>query len=128
MADVHFKWLVNQPPRNITAPPPRNKGLMAGPKIKGNQRLISHDHKACYFWWVWLTGHFFGEITYQGIELYSRYYQWAKRNIPGTNSCYTPSKTDMIIGKTTINENVSLLLLIKHGDFPACHVDFQGWN
>ena len=33
----------------LTYPPPRNKGLIAG-LIKGNQWLISPDHKAGYFW------------------------------------------------------------------------------
>ena len=52
-------WLVNQPPLNV--PPPRNKGLIFG-LIKGNQWLISPDHKAGYFWggYVrggWLTSH-----------------------------------------------------------------------
>ena len=42
-----FSWLVNQtPPGHV--PPPRNKGLIAG-LIKGNQWLISPDHKAGYF-------------------------------------------------------------------------------
>ena len=55
-------WLVNQPPP-LTYPP-RNKGLIFGlGLIKGNQWLISPDHKAGYFWGVcyvalgggWLT-------------------------------------------------------------------------
>ena len=50
------------PPR-ATYPPPRNKGLVAG-LIKGNQWLISPDHKAGLFWGRdvargggWLTSH-----------------------------------------------------------------------
>ena len=39
-------WSTNPPQRT---PPPRNKGLIAG-LIKGNQRFMSPDHKAGYFW------------------------------------------------------------------------------
>ena len=35
--------------------PPRNKGLIAG-LIKGNQTLISPDHKAGYFWGGYIGG------------------------------------------------------------------------
>ena len=54
--------IVNQPPPGHV-PPPRNKGLIFG-LIKGNQWLISPDHKAGYFWGGvrgpgggWLTSH-----------------------------------------------------------------------
>ena len=42
---AQVSWLVNLP---LTYPP-RNKGWIAG-RMKGNQWLISPDHKAGYFW------------------------------------------------------------------------------
>ena len=43
-----YSWLVIQPtPPRVTYPLPRNKGLIAG-LIKGNQWLISPDHKALF--------------------------------------------------------------------------------
>ena len=63
---THVGWpLVDLFQGNPSCPPkatlPRNKGLIAG-LIKGNQWLISPDHKAGYFWggYVrggWLTSH-----------------------------------------------------------------------
>ena len=53
---------VNQPPPGPRTPP-RNKGLIAG-LIKGNQWLISPDHKALFLGGVrgpgggWLTCHY----------------------------------------------------------------------
>ena len=41
-------FMAGQPTPPLTYPP-RTKGLIAG-LIKGNQQLISPDHKACYFW------------------------------------------------------------------------------
>ena len=41
-----IKGILAAPPK---ATPPRNKGLIAG-LLKGNQWLISPDHKAGYFW------------------------------------------------------------------------------
>ena len=37
----------------------------------------------------------------------------------------TLPKTSHDTGKSTMNEDVSA---IEHGDFPACHVSFQGCN
>ena len=60
--------IVNRgPPNGPREPPKRNKGLIAG-LIKGNQWLISPDHKAGYFWGVtlgggWLNSHDFSLTT-----------------------------------------------------------------
>ena len=46
---IHGSWLFNHPPP-LTYPPSGNKGLIAG-LIKGNQWLISSDHKALFIGW-----------------------------------------------------------------------------
>ena len=40
-----------------------------------------------------------------------------------TTKSLTPRKTNMTMEKTTMNEDV---FPIENGDFPACHVSFQG--
>ena len=51
MVDV----MAGQPTPPGPRTPPRNKGLIAG-LIKGNQWLISPDHKAGYFWGGYVRG------------------------------------------------------------------------
>lgn len=83
---------------------------MAGPKIKGNQRLISHDHKAGYFWPGYVSGAglvdrpIFLEIT-GGIELVKVLSVGKKEYSRYQLLLHLPPKTNMTIGKTTMHED-----------------------
>ena len=68
---LNHGYSTNPPPGHV--PPPRNKGLIAG-LIKGNQWLISPDHKAGHFWggYVALGGGWLNSHTLKvGSELTS---------------------------------------------------------